>query len=280
MLEILIYLSIAIILIALLVWMLKGPSAIDHDSALKLWQRLNAHFFSRFDQFIELTLSWRYLAYLERLFKILALDMVPGRFYGLKLLFFLGLVVLFSIFYINMAVLLMLVGAGFMLTFVLPVVFLRFYLARRKQGFLSSFSFFIDLLILCLSSGRSLNQSIKICAQYGLNSFLLENVQRLIEQVEAGLSQEQAWKNFAFYCQEQDVHTFVVTVLQAQRQGISLIEVLQLQSRRIKSVLYSTAEKKALALSTKLIFPIVVFIFPITFIILSFPLFHNLIADL
>lgn len=162
----------------------------------------------------------------------------------------------------------------------LPWLYLHGQLMRKKEHFLSAFSFLLDLLKLCLTSGASLNQGLKLCTVVQINPFLSQNLQRLIDDLEQGSHFEAAWSDFGRRCDEPEVDAFVFAILQAHKQGLSLASILTQQSRRIKTVLFVQAEKKALALPTKLIFPILFFIFPTTFIVITFPLALNLLENL
>lgn len=161
-----------------------------------------------------------------------------------------------------------------------PLLYIQGQLMRKKEHFLSAFSFFLDLLKLCLTSGASLNQGLKLCSVVRINPFLSHNLQRLIDDLEQGNHFEAAWSDFGQRCDEPEVDAFVFAILQAHKQGLSLAPILTQQSRRIKTVLFVQAEKKALSLPTKLIFPILFFIFPTTFIVITFPLALNLLENL
>lgn len=224
-------------------------------------------------------ISWRYINLLDRKAAFLGISVSGLKVYWGQLAFSLIAAVLILFWGFNFIAGLLLWLGVTALCFVLPLMYFNQQAAKRKQGFLDAFSFLLDLLALNLSAGVSLNQSLKLANTHSQSSFLHGNVQQLIQALEQGLAVEKAWKDFAQRCDHTEVDAFVFAILQAHRQGLALQQVLQQQARQIKLVIYTAAEKKALALPTKLIFPIVVFIFPITFIVIAFPLLYGMLEQ-
>lgn len=224
-------------------------------------------------------ISWRYISLVERkaAFNGISLSGIKLYFGQLGFSFFLAAFGVYKNFNIIGWILIWVVTT--VLCFTLPLFYFNQLASKRKQGFLDAFSFLLDLLALNLGAGMSLNQSLKIANTHSENAFLQGNIQQLIYALEQGVSVEQAWRDFAQRCDQEDVNAFVFAVLQAHRQGLALQRVLRQQARQIKAVIYTVAEKKALALPTKLVLPIVLFIFPITFIVIAFPLVYGMLAQ-
>ena len=61
-------------------------------------------------------------------------------------------------------------------------------------------------------------------------------------------------------------------MIQAERMGSSMANVLRVQAEQRRNERFQRAEKKAMQAPVKLIFPLIVFIFPVTFIVLGFPI--------
>lgn len=273
---ILLLLFISFCLLFSLLW--AGLLRLRQSANLSVMQlrRIQEALLTRLDHLI----SWKYVNYLDR--KLFVLGRAPYGVYiyliqiGFVLLFLpLAIVMLDSFLYQFLVAVFIILLAG-----ALPTAYLHAALNREKDNFLTAFGFFLDLLKLCLTSGASLNQSLKLSSDIELSKFLAVNIQHLIDDLEQGTAYAQAWSAFGRRCDEAEVDAFVFAVLQAHKQGMSLATILQQQSERIKTVLFVQAEKKALALPTKLIFPILVFIFPTTFIVISFPLLLNLLGSL
>ena len=69
-----------------------------------------------------------------------------------------------------------------------------------------------------------------------------------------------------------EVTSFISAVVQAERMGASLGGVLRLQAEQRREERFQRAEKAAMEAPIKLVFPLIAFIFPVTFIILAFPI--------
>lgn len=223
-------------------------------------------------------ISWKYFNYLNKLIKLNGINVSVKKIYNVQIIAFLfSFVFLFysTSFIYNLAFILLFNG----IVFILPIVYLLKRLKELKQNMLNDFILFLNLIQLCLSCGISLQQSLKIVVGENKHTFFYKNLNILLSDLQQGRSTQQAWDSFAQRCDNPDINIFCVAVIQAQKQGISLINVIEQQAHRIQNTVFARAEKKAMALPTKLIFPIVIFIFPITFIILSFPLIYDLLVQ-
>jgi tight adherence protein C len=73
--------------------------------------------------------------------------------------------------------------------------------------------------------------------------------------------------------------SFVNTVVQAEKMGSSLAHILKIQAEQRRQERFQRAEKKAMEAPVKLIGPLVLFIFPTTFIILAFPIVMKFLRE-
>jgi tight adherence protein C len=74
-----------------------------------------------------------------------------------------------------------------------------------------------------------------------------------------------------------EITSFVNAVVQAEKMGSSMAGVLRIQAEQRRNERFQRAEKKAMEAPVKLIGPLVIFIFPTTFIVLAFPIFIKFI---
>ena len=65
---------------------------------------------------------------------------------------------------------------------------------------------------------------------------------------------------------------FVNAMVQAEKMGSSMATALRIQSEQRRTERFQRAEKVAMEAPVKLIFPLIMFIFPVTFIVLGFPI--------
>ena len=76
-----------------------------------------------------------------------------------------------------------------------------------------------------------------------------------------------------------EVTSFVSAMIQAERMGSSLANVLRIQSEQRRNERFARAEKTAMEAPVKLVFPLIVFIFPVTFVVLGFPIVMKFLAE-
>ena len=76
-----------------------------------------------------------------------------------------------------------------------------------------------------------------------------------------------------------EVTSFVSAVVQAEKMGSSLASVLRIQAEQRRTERFQRAEKKAMEAPVKLIGPLVIFIFPTTFMVLAFPILMKFLHE-
>jgi len=68
-------------------------------------------------------------------------------------------------------------------------------------------------------------------------------------------------------------------MIQAEKMGASLATVLKVQAEQRRSERFQRAEKLAMEAPIKLVGPLIIFIFPVTFIVLGFPIVMKFLAE-
>ena len=76
-----------------------------------------------------------------------------------------------------------------------------------------------------------------------------------------------------------EVTSFISSMVQAEKMGASLVTVLKVQSEQRRNERFQRAEKMAMEAPVKLIAPLIIFIFPVTFIVLGFPIVMKFIGE-
>ena len=150
----------------------------------------------------------------------------------------------------------------------------RFVLASRvtrRQNLLEKqLPGFLDLLSVCVEAGLGFDQAIQyVCHEYkGELSDEFKVVQR---DISLGSTRKQALMSLCQRVTSSQMTTFTAAVLQADEMGISLKNILNAQSRNVRLAYKNKIEEKAQKLSTKILIPMLIFIFPVIFIILLGP---------
>jgi tight adherence protein C len=153
-----------------------------------------------------------------------------------------------------------------------PVIWLKDRTAARKRLLQKTLPFYLDLITLCVEAGLNLQGAFNQAAEKGPKGILQEELQRVLRDIRSGKARAEALKAMSERMQEPSVTTFVTAMIQAERMGMNLGPVLRAQADQRRSERFLRAEKLAIEAPIKLLFPLIAFIFPCTFIVLFFPI--------
>ena len=94
----------------------------------------------------------------------------------------------------------------------------------------------------------------------------------VLRDIRSGITRAEALRRMTERLDVSEVTSLVNSLIQAERMGSSLGQVLRVQADQRRNERFQRAEKLALEAPVKLIFPLILFIFPLTFLILAFPI--------
>ncbi len=163
--------------------------------------------------------------------------------------------------------------------FVYPAIWLRDRLVRRRSELLKSLPFYLDIVTLCVEAGLNLQGALSQAVARGPKGVLRDEMQRVLRDIRAGKSRADALRGMAERLNEPGVSSFTGAVIQAESMGMNLGPVLRAQADQRRSERFLRAEKLAMEAPVKLLFPLIAFIFPCTFIVLFFPIAMKFIHD-
>jgi len=157
--------------------------------------------------------------------------------------------------------------------FYAPDVFLRLRIADRKQKILKGFPDALDLLIVCVEAGMSLDSAItRVGEELKLsNKVLSDELKYLKLELRAGKSRRDALKNFGFRTDLEEVMSLMTLLIQTDRFGTSIAQALRVYSETMRTQRYQRAEEMAAKLPVKLVLPLILCIFPSLFVVILGP---------
>ncbi|HMN91724.1 MAG TPA: type II secretion system F family protein [Hydrogenophaga sp.] len=162
--------------------------------------------------------------------------------------------------------------AGFVLGFFYPVIWLKDRVAARRAELMKTLPFFLDIITLCVEAGLNLQGAINQAVAKGPKGVLRDEFQRVLRDVRAGKSRADSLRAMSERLNEGSITNFVSAVVQAESMGMNLGPVLRAQADQRRSERFLRAEKLAMEAPVKMLFPLIAFIFPCTFIVLFFPI--------
>jgi tight adherence protein C len=151
-------------------------------------------------------------------------------------------------------------------------IWLKDRIAARKRELQKSLPFVLDLITLCVEAGLNLQGAFNQAVEKGPHGILREEIQRVLRDVRSGKARAEALRGMSERLQEPSVTNFITVMVQAERVGMSLGPALRAQADQRRSERFLRAEKLAMEAPVKLLFPLIAFIFPCTFIVLFFPI--------
>ena len=105
---------------------------------------------------------------------------------------------------------------------------------------------------------------------------LIEEFELALGEMRIGESRADALKKMAERVDVHEMAAFVRSIVQADQLGISLGRILRVQATDTRNKRQAAAEEKAMKAPIKMLFPMVIFIFPAMFLVILGPAFLNL----
>ncbi len=154
-----------------------------------------------------------------------------------------------------------------------PGIWLRRRMAARKLALLCELPDALDLLVVCVESGMGLDQAIHRVSEElrGSAPVISAELRTMTLEMRAGRQRQQALKDLAERTGIEDVQSLVTLLVQADTFGISVARTLRVYSETLRTSRFQRAEETAAKLPTKLMFPLVLCIFPVLFVVLIGP---------
>lgn len=158
----------------------------------------------------------------------------------------------------------MVVAAG--VGYLLPVSWLRHRGEERQRQFRRALPDALDVFAICLRAGLGLHAAV---AEYARSAFgvAAEAFRRYLSDVALGRPPEEGLAELARRYPGEDLASVAVALAQGTRFGSPVAEILEEQAAHCRAIALRQAQEDARALSTRLVLPLVVFVFPQIFIV-------------
>jgi tight adherence protein C len=155
----------------------------------------------------------------------------------------------------------------------LPDLFLTNAIQRRQQSIMAAFPDALDLLLICVEAGMSIEAGFqKVAAEIGQASAeLAEEFALTTAELSYLPDRKQAFENLAKRCGHQGVKAVATALNQAERYGTPLGQALRICAQENREMRMVEAEKKAAALPAKLTVPMILFFLPVLFVVIMGP---------
>lgn len=162
---------------------------------------------------------------------------------------------------------------GFLFGFIYPNMYLNDKVKKRTNTFLKELPFFLDMITLCVESGLNFNGALQQAVLKGPKGVVRNELARVLREIKAGKVRVDALRQIATRVDDTSVRNLVASIVQAENMGMSLGPILRIQSDQRRTERFLRAEKIAMEAPVKMLFPLVAFIFPCTFVVIGFPVY-------
>ncbi len=155
----------------------------------------------------------------------------------------------------------------------LPTIILRNMVERRQQSIQRAFPDALDLLLICVESGMSIEAGFsRVAAEVGTQSpELAEEMGLVTAELSFLQDRSQAYENLAQRTDLPGVKAVTTSLIQAERYGTPIGQALRVMADENRAMRMQVAEKKAAALPAQLTVPMIVFFLPVLFLVILGP---------
>jgi tight adherence protein C len=160
-------------------------------------------------------------------------------------------------------------GGGFLL----PDFWLGRMIARRQKQIRTGLPDALDFMVICIEAGLSLDHATSRTAEElsRAHPALSDELEVLVLETRAGRARSDAWKQFGERTGVDTVRVLATILVQAEQLGTSVSKTLRVHSDTMRTKRRQEIEENAAKTSVKLVFPLVLCIFPSLFVVVLAP---------
>jgi tight adherence protein C len=165
---------------------------------------------------------------------------------------------------------LLLAGVGFLMGMYIPNVWLSGRAKARQQAIARALPDMLDMMSICVDAGLGFEAALQKVAFQSENELALE-LRRVISEIRVGVSRADALRHLVERTKVPEVASFVAVLVQADRLGVAIRNVLNTQSVQMRVQRRQRAEEAAGKAPVKMMIPMALFIFPALFAVILGP---------
>jgi tight adherence protein C len=159
--------------------------------------------------------------------------------------------------------------------FILPSFFVSSRARRRQSRVSQDLPDALDLLAVSVEAGMGFDGAVQKLTEH-MDGPLIEEFELALGEMRIGEKRSDALKKMADRVAAPEMAAFVRAIIQADQLGISLGRILRVQATDARLKRQAAAEERAMKAPIKMLFPLVIFIFPAMFIVILGPAFLSL----
>lgn len=166
---------------------------------------------------------------------------------------------------------------GFLVGLYLPNLWLQNRVKQRQRAIAHALPDALDMMSICVEAGLGFEAAIQKVAFQWDNELALE-LRRVISEIRVGVSRADSLRHLVDRTEVAEVASFVAVLVQAERLGIAIRDVLNTQAVQMRIRRRQRAEEEARKAPLKMLFPLIFFIFPALFAVVLGPAIPQLMS--
>ncbi len=159
---------------------------------------------------------------------------------------------------------------GYAIGYQIPLILLDQRARVRQVSIQKMLPEVLDLLSVSVQAGLAFNGALAKVAEK-MKGPLVDELNRMLQEMQMGMTRREALKGLANRCIIQDVSLFTAALIQADQLGVSISNVLHIQSENMRERRRQQLREQSLKAPIKMLFPLILFIFPAMFVVLLGP---------
>jgi len=145
--------------------------------------------------------------------------------------------------------------------YLITILWLNMRVRRNKDTIRKNLPDTLDMLSVCATAGLGFDQSLQRVSYHWKNR-LSEELNRVISEMELGVSRSKSLRNLADRLEISELSTFISVIIQSESLGVSIAETLQIQADQVRLQRRFSIQEQAQKLPAKMIFPLAFLILP------------------
>ncbi len=206
--------------------------------------------------------------------------MEPSDFQFIKYAFLIGVIFLTLIIIVAVdmepIIMLLVLMCGALLGIMGPTMYLRSRVSSHQAGIKKQLPDAMDLLCVCIEAGLSFDAALLKVSQK-LSGPFIDELLIVYREIQMGRTRREALQNLCEATNLDELKTFASALVQAEQLGIPINNVMKAQSEQLRIERSQQAKEKGMKASIKMLVPMLLFVFPVVFIILMGPTVMNIL---
>jgi tight adherence protein C len=201
-------------------------------------------------------------------------NLAPGEVLAIQYFLTVGIPICFLLLALplnwSLTVILISMTIGAVAGFLIPDLFLKSRFNQRKEEIQDNLPDVLDLLTVSVEAGLGFDAAlVKVVEK--IRGVVSHEFSRVLQEIKMGKPKRDALRDLGSRSGVDDLVAFVGAIIQADQLGVSIGNVLRIQSEQMRQKRRQRAEEKAMKAPIKMLIPLILFIFPTIFIVVLGP---------